>query len=204
MNTASSTAGSGPRPPPDRLRLRLHARPEHSRSGFQLRRHWTLGGRLSNNNLSDFIYGKASAFAQISPLYNNLVRDLYGAYIQDNFKVNRRLTLNLGLRWNPFVQFEDKPSHQISQFDPEPIKRESAHQRFPNLPPGVFSGGDPGVPDTVVPTNYAFFDPRVGSGFRRVRQRQNQSARGLRTFPRCAHGAHLQSPVDVAAELCAR
>ena len=35
-------------------------------------------------------------------------------------------------------------------------------QRFPNLPPGVFAGGDPGVPDSGVPSNYRLFDPRVG------------------------------------------
>ena len=47
---------------------------------------WTFAGRLTGDNLADFMYGKASAFAQISPLYNNLIRNLYGAYIQDNFK----------------------------------------------------------------------------------------------------------------------
>jgi TonB-dependent receptor-like protein len=126
---------------------------------------WTWAGRFSNNNLSDFLYGKASAFAQISPLYNNLVRDQYGAFIQDNFKVSRRLTLNLGLRWNPFVQFTDKPAHQISQFDAAGYAAGTRSKRFPNLPPGVFSGGDPGVPDTVVPSNYRLFDPRVGIAF---------------------------------------
>jgi hypothetical protein len=123
---------------------------------------WTWAGRLSNNNLADFLYGKASAYAQISPLYNNLVRDQYGAFIQDNFKVNRRLTLNLGLRWNPFIQFTDKPARQISLFDDAAYRAGTRSQRFPNLPPGVLSGGDPGVPDTVVPSNYGLFDPRVG------------------------------------------
>ena len=42
---------------------------------------WTFNGRFSGNNLVDFLYGKASAFAQISPLYNNLIRNLYGAIL---------------------------------------------------------------------------------------------------------------------------
>jgi hypothetical protein len=123
---------------------------------------WTFAGRLSGDNLADFMFGKASAFAQISPLYNNLVRDLYGAYIQDNFKLSRRISLNLGLRWNPFVQFTDVPAHQISEFDLASYVAGKHSQRFPNMPPGVFSGGDPGVPDTVVPSTYGVFDPRVG------------------------------------------
>src|SRR5581483_5517073 len=74
----------------------------------------TFGGQFSGNNLADFLLGKPSAFSQISPLYNNLLRNLYGAYIQDRLRISRRLTLNLGLRWNPFVQFTDVPTRQIS------------------------------------------------------------------------------------------
>lgn len=126
---------------------------------------WTFGGRFSGDNLADFMRGKASSFAQISPLYNSLVRNLYGAYVQDNFKVSRRLTLNLGVRWSPFVQFTDKPAHQISVFSETAYAAGRHSQRFPNLPPGVLSGGDPGVPVTGVPANYGVIDPRLGFAF---------------------------------------
>jgi hypothetical protein len=126
---------------------------------------WTFGGRLSGNNLVDFLYGKASAFAQISPLYNNLLRNQYGAFVQDNVKVSRRLTLNLGLRWNPFIQFTDEPAHQISQFDRAAYDAGKHSQRFPTLPPGVLLAGDPGVPTSGVPSAYGVFDPRVGVAF---------------------------------------
>jgi len=72
------------------------------------------------------------------------------------------VTLNLGLRWNPFTQFEDLPAHQVSQFNRDAYLAGQHSQRFPNLPPGVFAGGDPGIPNTVVPARYAIFDPRVG------------------------------------------
>lgn len=122
----------------------------------------TFAGRFSNDNLPDFLYGKPSAFSQISPLYNNLIRNLYGSYIQDNFKVNRRLTLNLGLRWNPFVQFTDIPANQISIFDQSGYTAGKRSQRFPNLPPGQFVGGDPGIPSSGVNAHYGVFDPRLG------------------------------------------
>jgi len=123
---------------------------------------WSFGGRLSGNNLADFMYGKASAYAQISTLYDNLLRNLYGAFIQDTFKLSRSVSINLGLRWNPFIPFTDEPAHQISLFDQPSYQAGKRSQRFPNLPPGVFAGGDPGVPDAVVNSAYGVFDPRVG------------------------------------------
>ncbi len=123
---------------------------------------WTFAGRFSGNNLADFLYGKASAFAQISPLYNNLLRNLYGAYVQDNFKLSRRVSVNLGLRWNPFLEFTDVPAHQISTFDQAAYLAGKRSQRFTNLPPGVLVGGDPGIPLAGVPSAYHIFDPRFG------------------------------------------
>jgi carboxypeptidase family protein/TonB-dependent receptor-like protein len=132
---------------------------------FQSDGQFTFAGRFSRNNLADFIYGKPSAFNQISPLYNNLLRNLYGAFAEDKLKLNRRLTLNLGLRWNPFVPFTDVPAHQISVFNQEAYLAGQHSQRFPNLPPGVFVGGDPGIPESGVPARYRIFDPRVGIAF---------------------------------------
>lgn len=123
---------------------------------------FTFGSRFSGDNLADFMIGKPSAFSQINTLYYNLLRNLYGLYVQDNFKVNRRLTLNLGVRWNPFVPFTDKPANQFSQFNDAAYRAGVKSTRFPNLPPGQLAAGDPGVPATGVPTAWNVFDPRVG------------------------------------------
>lgn len=123
---------------------------------------YTFGGQFSGNNLVDFMVGKPSAFTQISTLYNNLIRNLYGLYISDNFKVNRRLTLNLAVRWNPFIPFTDIPANQISVFDDAAYRQGVKSQRFPNLPPGQLAGGDPGVPVAGVKHVWNIFDPRVG------------------------------------------
>jgi hypothetical protein len=126
---------------------------------------FTFGGRFSGDNLVDFLHGRPSAFAQISTLYDNLLRNLYGLYVQDNFKVNRRLTLNLGVRWNPFIPFTDVPANQISQFNDAAYRAGVRSRRFPNLPPGQLAGGDPGVPKSGVNAVYGLFDPRLGVAF---------------------------------------
>src|SRR5581483_851323 len=121
-----------------------------------------FAGKYSGDNLADFILGKPSAFTQVDPNYVNLLRNLYGAYVQDNIKVNRRLTLNLGLRWNPFVPFTDVPNYLATQFDPKAYDAGVHSTRFPHLPPGMLAGGDPGVPNSVVHSDYALADPRIG------------------------------------------
>jgi len=126
---------------------------------------FTFGGRFSGDNLVDFLYGRPSAFTQISTLYDNLLRNLYGLYLQDNFKVNRRLTLNLGVRWNPFVPFTDIPTYGISVFNDAAYRAGTRSRRFPNLPPGQLAAGDPGVPNSGVNAVYGLFDPRIGFAY---------------------------------------
>lgn len=126
---------------------------------------FTFGSRFSGDNLVDFLYGKPGAFTQISPLYNNLIRNLYGLYLQDNFKLSRRLTLNLGVRWNPFIPFTDIPANQISQFNDAAYRAGTRSKRFPLLPPGQLAGGDPGVPQSGVNAVWSIFDPRLGVAY---------------------------------------
>jgi hypothetical protein len=53
------------------------------------------------NDLADFLLGAAKSYNELAVqdkgLWNNVS---WAAYVQDNWRVNRRLTLNLGLRWD--------------------------------------------------------------------------------------------------------
>jgi hypothetical protein len=114
------------------------------------------------DNLADFIFGKPSAFTQVTPNYVNLTRNFYDAYVQDNFRVSRRLALSLGLRWNPFVPVNESTFHQAGIFSLDLYNQGVRSPSYPNLPPGLLVQGDPGVPEKVIPSNYHLFDPRVG------------------------------------------
>ena len=85
--------------------------------------------------------GKPSAFTQVVPNYGNFRRDLYGGYLQDNYKISRRVTLNLGLRWSPFVPFADVPNGLATLFDAKGYSAGVHSTRYPKLPPGMLVGG---------------------------------------------------------------
>jgi hypothetical protein len=86
--------------------------------------------------------------------------DAYGAYIQDDWKVNTRLTLNLGLRWDMDSPRRELFDNRMNSFDPSAINPVSGT-------PGVVTfAGRNGVSEyahNFDPNNIA---PRVGFAWR--------------------------------------
>src|SRR3981081_530558 len=82
----------------------------------------------------------------------------------DNFRFNRRLMLNLGLRWEPALPWREIKGRQ-EQFRLADLIRGVRSTQFPNAPPGTFFPGDAGVPKDGVRPNYMSFAPRVGFAY---------------------------------------
>ena len=77
-------------------------------------------GAVANNlfNLADFMFGARSQYELADLLVVNLRQRLHYAYLQDDFKVSPKLTLNLGVRYEFSTPiYEDQ--NRLSNYDPK-------------------------------------------------------------------------------------
>lgn len=108
---------------------------------------------------ADFILGRPTTIQQQSQNGNRPRAIQTDAYAQDDWKVSKRLSLNLGIRWDPFNPFHDL-DHQSSQLR---LGQQSAV--YPTAPPGYVFPGDAGVSETTQHARWNNWAPRFGFAF---------------------------------------
>ncbi|MGC1781860.1 MAG: TonB-dependent receptor [Acidobacteriaceae bacterium] len=127
---------------------------------------FSFTGQYSGNGLSDFLLGDFYQLTEASPQILNTRFTSWAAFAQDNWNVNNRLSLDLGLRWDPWI-----PPHFVGAFNPISLISTSAFAAgerstvFPNAPPGLLFLGDKGVPRGGTNAAYKNFSPRVGFAY---------------------------------------
>jgi hypothetical protein len=70
----------------------------------------TLGG-LTGIGYADFVTGQLNAFGQGRPFYDDDKSNYYGLYAQDGWRLTHHLSLNLGVRFEPFL-----PQHNMDGY----------------------------------------------------------------------------------------
>jgi Carboxypeptidase regulatory-like domain len=117
---------------------------------------FTFNNSVTRNALADFLIGIPSAVTQDAPV-TALWNSWYGAaFVQDDFRVNARMTLNLGLRWDVQTPGTD-PQNRFTTYVPG-----QQSTVMGNAPIGQLFYGDPGVERGVIPTSWSHVSPRVG------------------------------------------
>ncbi len=113
---------------------------------------------------ASFLLGYLASFTQASGQFINNRNKFYGFYGQDSWKVTRRLTLNYGLRYEPFFPWHEK-FNRIGQFNPQAEAANRISTIYPNAPAGLLFPGDAGVPTNGFNASFKDFMPRVGFAY---------------------------------------
>jgi carboxypeptidase family protein/TonB-dependent receptor-like protein len=137
--------------------------------------------------MADFMLGLPAVFSQGGSQIVSEKEHYVGLYAQDVWRANSHLTLNYGLRWEPFLAAKDQNGFNMafvrSNFD------QGIHSTvYKNAPAGLVFPGDPGFPTNGANTTDKFrqFAPRAGIVW-------DPNADGVQTI-RVAAGKFYDSP----------
>lgn len=121
---------------------------------------FTFDGSFTGNSAADFLLGLPTKLVIASPMLQQVGRETSSFYyVQDDWRVSKRLTVNLGLRYElplPWVQ----PQNYWGTLH---VGQQSTV--IPNAPLGMVYPGDAGVPRGLVPTPTHDFAPRIGFAY---------------------------------------
>ena len=117
---------------------------------------FSFTNQVTGSGLASLLLGRVASASRQEDLPLKSRADTMGAYVQDDWKVSRTLTLNLGLRWD-----YDQPRHEVND------NRQNGFDRTAINPvsgtPGVVTfAGRNGVSEYSSQNNWANIGPRLG------------------------------------------
>lgn len=158
-------------------------------NSYQADGNYTFDNNLTGDDLGDFLLGDVSSFTQAGGLYLDFTGSEWSFFAQDNWHATKRLTVSVGMRWDPFRPYTDSEG-RVACFVPD-----AQSTRFPNAPQDLIFGGanhDAGCAAASIYNNLSNLGPRLGFAYQ-------LSADG-KTSIRGGAGAYYQAPNTVAFE----
>jgi len=121
-----------------------------------------FNGLFTGLAMADFLLGNVSTFIQSAPNAHYIRQSWVALYGQDIWKVKPRLTLNYGLRWEPFLP-QVSTNGKVYNFDHNRFLEGTRSTVFKNAPAGLYFPGDPGFPNkSGIHKQWLKFAPRLG------------------------------------------
>ena len=124
---------------------------------------FTFNGQVTGLPMADFLIGSPSSFAQ-NTISNDRERQRnFGLYVQDSWKVSPKLTVNYGLRWDPYFGTVI-PNGWVSHFDMNAFLNNVHSTVYPNARAGTLYPGDPnyGAGNRPMKPKLNDWSPRLG------------------------------------------
>ena len=149
---------------------------------------FNFDGTFTGSDFADFLLGDAKSYTELAVqdhgFWNNVS---WAAYFQDNWRVNRKLTLNLGVRWDG-IPHTYEANNRMGNFYPSLYNPADAAQvlsdgTISSTSPGLGASPNPilagvplylngigtpgqnGVPKGLVNNHWLNFGPRVGFAY---------------------------------------
>jgi hypothetical protein len=131
----------------------------HARSGGD----WNVNGQVTGLGLADFMLGRIARLEHGGPATMPMHMLYTALYAQDTWRTTSRLTLNAGVRWEPFLG-QELENAQVYNWIPDNFRTNTKSTVFINAPAGFIYPGDPGFPsgNTGLKKQWLNFSPRVG------------------------------------------
>src|SRR3954447_6473023 len=134
------------------------------RNQFRTSGSYTFTSDQTGDALASFMQGYIRTFTQGYGEFKDNLVNTYNLYLQDDFHVSRRLTLNLGVRYDPFFPWQER-KNRVEQFTPANYYAGVKSQVYVKAPAGLLFPGDTGVPKWGSKGSYNNFSPRIGFAY---------------------------------------
>ena len=112
-------------------------------------------------SLADIMLGDMTRFEQGTGEYKNNRARYYSMFAQDDYKISQRVSLNLGVRWEPAPPWREQVG-RFQQFRLEDYENNVRSTLYDNAPRGLLFRGDPGVPFDGTNIDWMNIGTRVG------------------------------------------
>ena len=127
---------------------------------------WTFTGQATGLGMADFLVGRVAVLDHSGLTGITFDQRYLGAYLQDTWRMSQRITLNGGVRWEPFFS-QNLLRGAITRFNRDDFARNVLSTQYRGAPAGLIYPGDPGFPKgaTGLETKWMNLAPRVGIGW---------------------------------------